>query len=304
MGKILRQGGAKLRDSEDMCLSHLKDGGYPDKEYISGIFSQRKDATEYHTHNYSNGQKNVDLVVAGCSFTRGVGVEYHETWGENLSSKLGLDYVNISERGWSMANIADGIFSHIRRHGNPKYIAILATELTRGLEPLDTREVRSRSWKGSDARGICTVTTKTKLSKDSVSKYSKQPHFIEDVTFTDAYVYRSILSLNSLIDYCRGAGVILVWGTWDRPSRNLYRLVLADEDLGHIDLGNYIDMPVYGEKTEEPEVVQYCSDDSHVALSNIGSDNGDHSGPHYHLHWAEAFYTKLRELVAVKDSGN
>lgn len=282
--------------AEDTCLSHLKKDRHPDREYISEIFSQRKDATLWHTHKYSNGEKHVDLVVAGCSFTHGVGVKYPETWGEVLSSKLNLDYVNISDRGWSMTNIADGIFSHIRKHGNPKYIAILATQLTRGVEPIDIREVQSRSWSGSTTRGVCSVTTATRLTGDSVSRYSIRPHVIEDVTFSDAYVYRSIVALNSLIDYCRAADIVLVWGTWDRPSRGLYRFVLTDEGLDHIDLGNYVDMPVYGERTEDPEVMQYCSDTSHLELGNIGSDNGDHSGPHYHVHWADLFYLKIKSL--------
>lgn len=280
---------------KDTSIPDIDSENAHDKKYISDLFSQPAGDLSTDAFKYTSSNRNVDLVIAGCSFTYGVGVDKHESWGALLGGKLELDYVNISNRGWSMIEIVEGVFSHIKRYGNPKYVAVLATQLTRGRDPIDGIEVCSDSSSNPGYREVCTIHLS--LSKGptnkTVAKYSKKPHRVEDTTFSDSYVYRSITAINTLINYCRAANIKMVWGTWDIKSSNLYRFVSTDRDLVHIDLGNYVELPVYIGLDDESYMERYCSAVSHGDLYDIGSDNGAHAGSHYHLHWSDAFYSRL-----------
>lgn len=270
-------------------------------KYICEIFSQQRGST-WPAYRYTN-QTNTspELIVAGCSFTYGNGVLIEETWGNRLSNLMGVDSVTIGLKGWSMVDIVDGIFSHIRSNGNPKFIAILATELIRGREALDGFNVRSKSFIDQQYPCIRTITMGASASLQDSVKYSKRPHLIEDIMMRDSYIYRSLAHLNHLILYCKSTGIPLVWGTWDDASSSLFNFVRSNKDLDHIDLGNYVDIPTYptgANKQNTPLLALSCTIDSHAGLYDLGLDEGVHAGSHYHAHWAEDFYNKF---LAIED---
>lgn len=274
----------------ETCLPDLDLDNPSSGRYIEDLFAQHRGSLGLPSYKYSNDEsQKVDLIVSGCSFTYGVGVEYSDTWGSRLGSVLGAQYVNISNPGWSMQDIVERIFEQIRKNGNPKYIAVLTPSLTRGREPVDGSNVKLKNNTNSKGRSVFTVNLYAD-GYDSSIKYSKRPHALEEVLSPDALIYRSITAINSLISYCKAADIRLVWGTWDIAASNLYKHIKSDPKLDHIDLGGYIDLPTYSEHS--PNAIS-CFFEHHMGMQNPGSDNGGHAGSHYHAHWADAFYDKL-----------
>ena len=89
----------------------------------------------------------------------------------------------------------------------------------------------------------------------------------------------------------------MVWGTWDGDSYSLYDLVLADRELDHIDLGNYVRLPIYPVGVNKnTSTLDSCVASTHAGLYDLGLDNGIHAGSHYHAHWAEEFYNKFLSI--------
>lgn len=273
------------------------------RKYISQLFSQINagDIEEQEHFKYSSIYKSVDLIVAGCSYTSAEGVDYGDSWGVLLGNKMAVDYVNISQKGWSMVDIVCNIFDQIRIYGNPKTIAVLATELTRGVEAVDwvnTSTTSTENYFGVPA--LHTIRARHKDNDRGIhTKYAKRPYVVDEIVFSDSLVHRSLVALNSLIDYCRVANIVLVWGTWDYQSSNLYRFVKTNEDLNYIDLGNYIELPTYQPGAATPPDLggDQCGEPVHADLLNFGNDGAIHAGPHHHVHWAQMFYDKIKDLT-------
>lgn len=272
-------------------------------EYISKVFSQTRGALSLPRFNYSSGiNGNVDLIVAGCSFTHADGVEHEDSWGAVLSRMLNTDYVNISGRGLSMVDIVSSIFDHIRRYGNPKTIAVLATQLTRGVEAVDWVNTRTNTLLTGmpEVPDVYTISTGGRLNdRDISTKYARKPYVVEEIVAADSMVHRSLLAINHLIIYCKVANINLVWGTWDESSQNLYRYVQSIRGLDHIDIGEYVELPSYRTTVGGPIHVdgEVCKNPDHFSMQDNGSDLGAHAGPHYHVHWADLFYDKLKSIL-------
>lgn len=279
------------------ALHHLDLSRKENKMYLCELFGQIPPSAPREWSKYSSNNKNVDLIVGGCSYTAGTGVKYEDSWGEILGRALSMDYVNISKNGWSVSAIVEKIFDQINNHGKPKYISLLLPQLGRSYQPVDMVNVRSVS--AEKKRGFVNIILgggRDTIAPESV-KYSKRPHLLDDILIIDALVYESLKALNSLIYYCKEADIVLVWGTWDSLSRNIYDLVLSDSYYDHIDMKSYVPIISYNKYTADSAMSNYCKNPEHYGLVNAGNDDGHHSGAHYHLHWAEGFRAELQKYL-------
>lgn len=266
------------------------------EEDLLNLFGQKNDFDLNYLNlndvvKHSNAaEPEPDLLVAGCSFTRGAGLDnYQDAWGARLASSLKTDYVNISQDGMSADLIAIYVTSYIYRSKNkPKYIAILFPDL-----------LRFCSLEGSDNYAADLVVKNISDRKDYPylpAKYSKSPHDIEQVITTENAIHTALRSMSILIQQCELLGIQLVWGTWDFFSNKLYKSVFNLNSK--VVLGNYVDLPFYTRAGSHlvPSLPETCHlENSHSGHFTMGNDDGAHAGVHYHIHWAEAFYASLNK---------
>lgn len=88
-------------------------------ETVIGYCSQHIDVKNFNIHknklylvNFQPAKRKTtvpQIWVAGCSFTKGVGVTLEQTWKEHVSKSLNLDYTDLSEEGTSITWSADRI---------------------------------------------------------------------------------------------------------------------------------------------------------------------------------------------------
>ena len=241
---------------------------------------------------YSNpNNPEPDLLVAGCSFTRGAGLDdYQTSWGVQLSKMLGTDFINISQDGMSTDLIAIYITSYLYRAKNkPKYIALLLPDITRFCSLEETHSPFDLVPRN--------ITDRKGLGCPPV-KYSKAPHEIEQVISLEYAMHITLRSFSFLVQQCELLEIPLVWGTWDVLSGEFYKMIL--ENHSPIVLGNYIDLPYYfdiGGKHQEtlPSICHLEQKEMFKDNFTLGNDKAAHAGVHYHIHWAEAFYASLKK---------
>lgn len=266
------------------------------EEELLNVFGQKNDFSSTHLDlnavvKHSNPKNSEpDLLVAGCSFTRGAGLDnYHDNWGAKLASLLETDYVNISQDGMSADLLAMYVTSYLYRAKNkPKYVAILVPDLLRfcSLEESDNSAADLIVKNISDRREYPYLP----------AKYSKAPHEIEQVITTEYAVHTALRSMSMLIQQCEMLDIQLVWGTWEILSNTLFKSVLALNSA--VVLGNYVNLPFYGRAGSHhvPNLPDTCHlENSHIDHFTMGNDDGAHAGVHYHIHWAEAFYDNLKK---------
>ena len=111
----------------------------------------RDDITKYTTRPYRiNGidyitnskdfrspefKKNTDLLIAGCSFTYGVGIPQEFMWAEIVAKDLNLSHANLSMPGDSVVGQVKKIFAYFKEYGHPKFLCALFPDFGRFLYP-------------------------------------------------------------------------------------------------------------------------------------------------------------------------
>lgn len=162
-------------------------------------------------------------MAAGCSQTFGIGVPESGSWPALLAEKLGMSYANLSAPGASIEWIVQSLFTYFHEFGNPKILALLVPDLFRIEVVLNSdinqsREVSSRDLptQGIDKdfkKGVVTFRS-VELDINWRAKLSKRPFHIEDTIPPEEAVYRNFKHLMMLEEYCRAAGITLLWTSW------------------------------------------------------------------------------------------
>lgn len=253
--------------------------------------------------NYAKNQGGefstpVDLIVAGCSFTRADGVPYELSWGHRLSGLLDIDnYVNISGTGWSAHEYITRMLNFMHVHGNPRYIAVLNTELYRAAVMLNVEDNNAGDYEPSPV-GFTQLTLAGRGESGYKSvKYSKRPHDLSEIISLDLAAQQSLNSINALIRHCKQNNIKLAWGTWDGGSAELFEYLASSKEFTIDYSETYVPLPHYQDRhsnyTVLPETCHLDLKQSKPDIFFAGSDDGRHSGSHYHAHWAEGLYSRL-----------
>lgn len=225
-----------------------------------------------------------DLLIAGCSFTFGSGIPEEKIWGVQVANNMSLSYANLGYPGASILSIINSIFSYFKEYGNPKTLICLFPDLDRIQLPVDNKIWTSKS---------------DKLNKDlariflgehhhNLPKYSKAPHYIENVMPLSVPRWISIKYIQILEQYCKSSGIKLVWSTWEN---NFLPPLIESKEFEFL-----IDTSIVEEETNNN-----CHLELKNEFSNIfdrGSDieyglNRAHWGVHKHTHYAEIFTKAL-----------
>lgn len=283
-------------------LYEIRDSKFQiDVETLLSTFSLGGGAGWWENYKGVGVGEKVDLLIGGCSFTYGRGVDYEKSWGPLLAEKLGVDtYVNISQVGWSLHAFATRMLNYMHINGNPKYVAFLVPELYRAELLMNARTFRSadndkKLENSYDVKGI-TLAKRDPLTFNPV-KYSKSPHIIEEILPFEMALQQSCTALGMLLKYCEQNKIKVAWGTWSSAEAEFFDYVSSVSNLFPISFDSYVDTLQYqGKGNPNNTVVDGC----HLDLKALYPDNfdegndGKHAGVHAHAHWAEDFYNKLK----------
>jgi hypothetical protein len=292
-------------------LNHVIDSDYRNltefcSRDVSVMLSAMRASDPQNTHVLnSSGYRGpehgkVDLIAAGCSQTYGQGVQEEHTWPAMLSKMSGMSYANIAVPGTSVQTIIQSVMEYIQKHGKPKAVAVVLPSLyrftfaTRG----DISIYEQHGNHDIPTVGVHDITmTPTGTIKDAVKnwpKYSRQPHDVTKVLSYEAALYLSMMSINHLIHYCKVANINLVISSWYENADEI--LSMKKERSWNVDFSSYVTIDKMNKlfKGSTPKV-EDCHDnvDNHPYW-HYGLDTAYHMGSHAHLHFAEAFYRKLK----------
>jgi hypothetical protein len=269
----------------------------PDDESIYGD-SKNKYAVNSLGFRSPEPGEQVDLVMAGCSQTFGVGVAQEKIWTEVLASNLGLSHVSYAAPGWSVQDITNAVMRHVNLYGKPKYVVALIPDFRRIVMPL-RRDVNSfLGWKdgnkkSSDEIVVTTLNYANNNPKGAYGpryKFIKKPYDLYEVTPYELPFYFSAQGLATLVSYCKASGIELIWSSWNQPVLDLYRC-LSLEGYNELDMSGFI----YRDIPEKPDFINKHSDchldvkDQYEENFNEAFGNPSHMTLHEHVHLAEEF---------------
>lgn len=268
-----------------------------DSSYIHGDYPgatyDNKNSLGYRSPEFTD----VDLVVAGCSQTWGVGIPTASyTWGVKTAELLGSSYVNISGLGWSTERIVRMIFAYLQNHKNPKYILCLFPNMTRSETVINEQYVKiSRGRKpvfnAPDEFNQVYPATFEALDPIDTSSISKRPYEIENVNIRENSLRSGMQAINILKVYCASHGIKFYWSSWDGLFRDLANS-LGREDYVHVGIEKE-DGGFFSDQCHQ-EYALSCPDFFDIAMDRKHGDFNAHMGAHEHLHYAEAFLGRLK----------
>lgn len=241
--------------------------------------------------------QNESLVIAGCSFSFGIGVPEEMIWGTQVAKHFGLSYSNLSIPGISPMQMVQNLFAYFKEYGNPEYLIVLSPDLFRLTLPsvpkklLDKKHIAENYEK--DFFPITTSHLYNKIENNSVAKYSKSPHIIDEIIPLEIPKWLNLKHLYLLEQYCNSNNIRLAWSFWDRISLN--QIISFDNDFNYL-----IDSGVRDWNKDQENNDIYLHD-CHLDLKEIYPDvfdlGGDrirsrmqaHFGVHKHTHISENF---------------
>lgn len=327
---------AELMRNLDPSLWDYIDGLHNKEQMMSimGIYSMRMGRIEENpewardvdsVHGYeqnSYGYRDseytgpVDIIAAGCSQTFGQGIHLDGRWSNMLGNKLGMSVATLAVPGWSTQTGISAVMHYIKRFGKPKIVTLLLPDFFR-FDTMINANYCIPEGDGADSDEPVRVTHTSRNEPNiNTPKYAKRPFPIDKVLNAEAAFFASGQALAHFAEYCKEAGIVLLWGTWeyrlDYLVRHIKGLKVTDRDLEymskfawgaknlpHVQLDEYIDMGFY--QHEHGTVEDFSSMTCHQELRKVygdccfdkGTDNQDHMGVHMHAHIADKFYERL-----------
>jgi hypothetical protein len=290
------------------------------------VNSYRNNSYGYRSDEFSVG---TGLVVAGCSFTYGVGVPEDGAWPSMVSKSLGETASVVADPGASITGIVDKLFMYFRSFGNPKTLLCLFPDRYRLSVPIDGSTLvydQSKPVFGSNGSSPRQGVFNVEFNPGGQSiKYMKKPYDADVVITEDIALYQSIRSIRLLEQYCRAANIKLLWSTWNLELAAIMSLISKREDLKFDNYFN-LDVYVYRKSTQEHrEAIFKTLNDLNSCVHeheetdctcylvchqdllelhgeeqfNIGMDHhgvgreSAHYGVHFQAHVADAFLSRL-----------
>lgn len=277
--------------------------------------------------------EKADLLFAGCSITYGTGISEENIWGNVLSRKLKKKSFPIAMGGVSSSWIVDQLFVFFKKYGNPSMVLCLFPDSYRINVPVDGNFYRNKNQKTNEFMEDISYFAHYHLDSPKAEIYNrfiKMPYDHEKTISPYVAINENVKSIRRLEQYCNAVGIKLLWSTWEEGFSSLAK---SFKDIEELKFDNYFDLKDYGhivsaklfetyrkniffKTVEELEACRYlhmheecsCYLDCHAEYRekigeefDYGTDNknrlsASHPGAHYHLHCAEAFEKKIKEL--------
>ncbi len=264
-----------------------------------------------YTHN-SYGYRceefdNQEVLILGCSYTRGDGLPLEVTWPHMLANKMNKPYINLAKGGDGMQAQVFKAFQFFREFYNPKYIFGLFP-LTR-LEMPYVKDVFAvdKNPKVVDVNGK--YIQNVFISNRKIEKFSKLPHSIDEILPEEAAIFYNLMFIQMLDQYCKANNIKFLWTVYNDleykgNNGELLNKLKLDSYFNEPSL-NWSDYPIEHDQCHSDlsndQFFYYAADSMEQPLKlsqqylDIYRPTGGHGhwGFHKHIHLADTIYNML-----------
>jgi hypothetical protein len=213
---------------------------------------------------------DAEILTMGCSITVGVGVGDEFAWPNIVREKTGMTLNSVAFSGASMSQISSAFFEFISIYGIPKYLLILAPEVTRQWVYIDEEPYRQRlSW---DEEAGCF------WSHDGggfLTDNKKGQHLL-----LKACIQNSFSSIIQISNACKAMGIKFGFYSWSDTDNKAYQLSKID---------GFIDEP-----EEAFDRSKYEPNERTKFFWDMGVDKS-HIGALWHFKYSERFLDFLNK---------
>jgi hypothetical protein len=186
-------------------------------EYGAGPkFQYRINSNGFRSDHFEKlDNSNINILVAGCSFTFGEGLPEEYTWPRLLEKKIkdktkkNIKTYNIGYMGNSILNILSLIKSFINEHGKPDFIFMCLPDLTRDVAFC---QVEGRY------KNLITLKAYIEDKKKFKTEFKYMDNFVYETN-----IYQTMNELHMFEMLCDFAGIKLIWTNWWKPDTDIYK---------------------------------------------------------------------------------
>lgn len=254
----------------------------------------------------------VDLIAAGCSQTVGQGVPVETRWSNQLAQKLNMSVATTAVAGWSVQTAINAVMHYISTYGKPKIVALLLPDLFR-YDLLLNSEALQSDWISSLSEDGSNSTRRTIEKSGAVRdmpKFSKRPHRSKNIIPTEFSYFINGQTLRFFIEYCKEAGIELVWGTWQKSTHEFIdycsKIKLDDSRMliqsPKLDLSAYVNIEYFHDPNPDFDFTLRLKEfgchgglkEKYEQFFDVATDSDGHMGVHSHAHIADKFYETLK----------
>jgi len=288
--------------------------GSTDAEWLKDI--DTSNSYRINSYGYRDPEYDgpVDLIAAGCSQTFGQGVPEDYRWSSMLAKKLNMSVATVAIPGWSAMSAISSTMQFILTHGKPKVVALYLPDFFRFDYVNNTNILIDAGFDVKDHE-VSALTVGHSGHIDKFPKLSKKPHYTEEVINPEMSHFMNGQVLFWFSEYCKEAGIQLVWGSWSMANQELVSYMQSldlnmYENNSHLksvhmpkyDLSGYVDCGYGHDEKESLEKLSEagCHEEFKRTLSeenlkfyDYASDSEWHMSIHAHYHVANSFLGRL-----------
>lgn len=255
-----------------------------------------------YTHN-SYGYRceefnNQEILMLGCSYTRGDGLPLDLTWPHMLAKKMNKPYINLAKGGDGMQAQVIKAFQFFKEFYNPKYIF--------GVFPLTRLEMPY-------VKDLFAVNKNPKIidinsqyiqnvfiSSRKIEKFSKLPHSIDEILPEEVAIFYNLMFIQMLDQYCKTNNIKFIWTVYNDIEGENDNFIVNQLNIKAKLNSCFYEKPLNWK--DKPGFHDLCHLDFadkeffyNAADGMIEKDGrvSGHWGFHKHIHLAESMYNML-----------
>jgi hypothetical protein len=212
-----------IYDEDKKHLFYIDEDGYFISDWIaSGNMAEDKNVPVtykinkdgFRSKHFQEFDKNKDSILfGGCSWTFGEGLPEEYSWTYLLKQKIEkqsnkeLDLYNTAYMGSSIDLVIKNTMAFIRKYGKPNYIVLLFPDIARKT----IYNNKLNSYIKAYASPEFLAMPNQHIQKRYTLSYEYE---------NNAYQHLSLIYM--LEDYCKEAGIKLIWSSWFIPDYEVY----------------------------------------------------------------------------------
>jgi hypothetical protein len=203
---------------------YMSEDGYLYTKYMNNriepmegpVFFYRINSNGFRSDHFEKlSSDNINILVAGCSYTFGEGIPEEYTWARLLENKIASLYskpvklYNLGFMGNSILNINSLVKSFINTYGKPDYLFLCIPDLTRNV-----------IYDGVEKRYKNVYAAKRYL--EDRKKYKYEYEYVKNFVYENN-IYLGVNIIQSIETLCNISNIKLIWTAWHKPEIEIYK---------------------------------------------------------------------------------